>query len=708
MKWSLRTKIIAIVVLAGALPLLLALAALEVSGYRYLTRAKGTAYEREASHIALTLDRILGRDIKNLTSLISLGQIPQLIPEINARVFPPEGKAVKDLDASWAGLSSTSPEVQRITDNELAKKLRAFQRVHPLFVEVIAADSQGRLVAATGKTTDYDQSDESWWQKAMTLSEGAAFLEGLAFDSSSQTFSLDVALPVHGASPTGTPIGVIKVVINASALFASLPVKSPDFEAAVKVVDRNGRIILQLSDEKFVPDDSAISNKAAVNLNPKRAGWFLAPLSDGDKQMVGFAPFNLLGVSGPDGLISNEPLYVVVSNRASAVLFPLTIQLLGAGLGGIILIVVCSGVGLYLAQRNVIRPLIILRNATESLAATTQLQQGPRKAVSSKESLAAVARIRTGDEIEALAGDFAVMAKQLILHQAGLRSEIAEKTEELRNDLDMARELQQAFFPRKYPQVPSRGKSDALTLNFHHLYQAAMSVSGDFCDVIKLSDHRAGIFIADVMGHGTRSALVTAILRTLIQGLAKNVSDPAWVLADLNHQFQETMKQTEQLIFVTACYVVIDTAERTVLCASAGHPSPLCSNRISGVTDLFFDSLKQNPALGLMADATYTTFTRPLRAGDVFLLFTDGVTEAMNDRDEEFGQTRLRHLTETHQNHSLSVLTHAIVSGVREFTQQPEFFDDLCLVAVEAVNNPHVSPMPENTKAPRQTIRRSF
>lgn len=685
MKWSLRTKMIAIIALAGIFPLILGLVALEVTGYRHLISARGSFYEREASHVALTLQRTLQRDVQNLTSLLNIGQVPALLLEIE-RSPQPEGVAIQELDNRWLELTPDSPEVAVATQNPLAERLRVFQREHPLFAEIIVADSIGRLVAATGKTSDFDQSDESWWQQAILLPKGAALLEGLHFDKSSRTFSLDIALPVRAAA-NAPALGVVKVVIRASELFASVPVLSPDFEAEAEIIDRKGQVVLQLADPTFVPNSSSISAQAAHRLNPEKSGWFLAPMNDGDRQMVGFAPFSLFGTYLSNRVISGEPLYVVVSNRASAVLAPLKRQLITLALAGLILVVICTSAGLYLSQRNVIQPLATLRRGTEALAAST-VPNGTRSTdLHPSEALAEVGEIHTHDEIEALAHDFTAMAQQLLRHQKNLHDQIDLKTAELQKDLDMARDLQQAFLPRDYPRIPSEGENDPLTLNFHHLYQAAMSVSGDFCDVIKLGDHRAGIFIADVMGHGTRSALVTAILRTLVHSLAREITDPAWFLTHLNQHFHETMKQTDQLIFVTACYVVIDTRERTAWCASAGHPSPLCCNRVSGTTDLFFDSLKNNPALGLIANASYTPFTRRLRRGDVFVLFTDGVIEAMNERDEEFGQTRLLRCTEHFQNQSLSVLTHAIVGAVKQFTGQSQLGDDLCLVAVEAVAN---------------------
>ncbi len=118
------------------------------------------------------------------------------------------------------------------------------------------------------------------------------------------------------------------------------------------------------------------------------------------------------------------------------------------------------------------------------------------------------------------------MSARLLRYQEDLRAEIAEKTAEIQRDLDMARDFQQAFLPRDYPRVPTDAEEGRLALNFHHVFRAAMSVSGDFLDVIKVNDHCAGVLHR--RRHGPRhplGALVTAILRTLLHGLAKTGED---------------------------------------------------------------------------------------------------------------------------------------------------------------------------------------
>jgi serine phosphatase RsbU (regulator of sigma subunit) len=283
------------------------------------------------------------------------------------------------------------------------------------------------------------------------------------------------------------------------------------------------------------------------------------------------------------------------------------------------------------------------------------------------------------------------MSGKLLRYQEDLKTELAAKTAEIQRDLDMARDFQQAFLPRDYPQVPTHMDECRFTLNFHHIYRAAMSVSGDFFDVIKLNDQCAGVLIADVMGHGTRSALVTAILRTLLQSLAQTGEDPGLFLSLLNHHFYDTMKRTDQVIFVSACFIVFDTQKGTARCASAGHPSPLMGNRRTGEIRPVYKDLKKNPALGLLPEAAYQVFDHELREHDIFLLFTDGVEEAMNGQDEYYGMERLQRAMSDNLKLDIGELTEAIVDDILKFSGDQPLADDLCLVTAEVLLN---KPLP--------------
>lgn len=237
--------------------------------------------------------------------------------------------------------------------------------------------------------------------------------------------------------------------------------------------------------------------------------------------------------------------------------------------------------------------------------------------------------------------------------------------------------------PHSFPKVPSDNALTPFTLNFRHLYKPASSVGGDFFDVVKLDDQRAGVFIADVMGHGARSALVTAILRTLLQNLASESAEPARFLSTLNRHFHGIIRNSGETIFVSAFYMVVDTGAGNVCYASAGHPSPFVADRTSGDVSPLIETLQGNPALGIFADGTYQQWTRSLQGGEMYMLFTDGVHEAYNQAGEEFGLERVRDTIRAQLGDSEADMPTAIVNAVQHFIAPAAPADDICIVTFE-------------------------
>lgn len=702
MKLSLRTKIMGMIVFVGVLLLLLALSVVWVLGYKQRVAEQGGNFQSEALHLADSIRRLVNSDISKLNDLIAVGEFSRLLANEPSRTEP-----ASEIDIRWGGLNPGDSPLAEILRSDISLKLKAFREVNPLVVELLVADAQGRLVAATGKTSDYDQSDESWWQKAMTLPPGKAVLEGLAVDQSAGVFSLDIAIPIAGPSAGSAPTGVLKAVVNVSPLFSEIAV-FPGHNAAVgEVVGASGRVLVRLSDRTFLPTGEILPPEVMTIVRQQKTGWFISEWKSAGKELVGFSPVGFLGVRGSDGTVSGDPCFVVVREPASTVLAPLRqrayiLMVVGAGI-----ILVCAAAALYRVGRNFLQPLEVLENAAAALASTTgQVLHPPRpgQKKSAEDALAAVAAIKTGDEIEEFAGDFQAMSQRLMRYQEDLRREIAEKTAAIQSDLDMAREFQQAFLPRNYPEVPSASQEDPVTLNFQHVYQAAMSVSGDFFDIIKLNDSRAAVLIADVMGHGTRSALVTAILRALLQGLSRAADDPALFLALLNKNFYETMRQADQLIFVSACFVVLDTKDKTLRFASAGHPSPYIGNRCTGQVEPLFGPLRDNPALGLFPASEYQEFSRPLREEDLLLLYTDGIIEALDGEGMEFGKERLARSMMKHLDMDLASFTQATLECVLQFTGYQPPSDDLCLVAVEVAPNRPANVSSVRRKALHETM----
>ena len=260
---------------------------------------------------------------------------------------------------------------------------------------------------------------------------------------------------------------------------------------------------------------------------------------------------------------------------------------------------------------------------------------------------------------------------------------ILHKNEQMETDLRMATELQQALMPNAYPSFPSESKG-VTALRFYHRYLPASMMGGDFFHIARLSDDTAGICICDVMGHGVRAALITAMLRALIETHATEVADPGRFLTELNNEFTRIMKQTGTLVFATVLYCVINIKERSARFARAGHPAPLRVRRTAGEVQMVASGEgSSGPAMGLIPNAPFNTTQAELAPGDFLLFFTDGVVEVENKAGSDFGIEGLRQSIRSNLDQPTESLLEAIISDVYKFADSTVLIDDACLVAAE-------------------------
>src|SRR5215831_9946506 len=198
--------------------------------------------------------------------------------------------------------------------------------------------------------------------------------------------------------------------------------------------------------------------------------------------------------------------------------------------------------------------------------------------------------------------------------------EIRQKNEQIETDLRMATELQQALMPSTYPTFPANAASGATNLRFCHRYLTATQMGGDFFHIARLNDDTAAVCICDVMGHGVRAALITAMMRAMIESHAAEAVDPGRLLTQLNSEFTGILKQTGTLVFVTMLYCVIDIRARHARFARAGHPPPLHVRRSSGeVQSIIIGGDCAGPAIGIIPNAQFKTKESNLAPGDFLL-----------------------------------------------------------------------------------------
>jgi len=263
----------------------------------------------------------------------------------------------------------------------------------------------------------------------------------------------------------------------------------------------------------------------------------------------------------------------------------------------------------------------------------------------------------------------------------GFAAELEKKNAQLEEDLLMAREIQQAFLPQQYPAFPPDQAPEKSALRFFHRYFPAGPVGGDFFDVLPLSDHSALTIICDVMGHGVRAALVTGMIRTLVEQL-RVVEDPGKMLSALNRGLIATFRQTGSRMFVSACCCIADLSAGTLRFSNAGHPPPIHLQK-SGDAGFLKARSSVGPAMGLLDDAAYASSEVRLSAGDRIMLYTDGLYELEDSGPEPFTQGQLLELVREQGALALPDLFDTLLAEVKQRSVNHRLLDDVCLVGMD-------------------------
>ena len=265
-----------------------------------------------------------------------------------------------------------------------------------------------------------------------------------------------------------------------------------------------------------------------------------------------------------------------------------------------------------------------------------------------------------------------------------IAEDLQVKNEQIEADLDMARKLQIAFIPTSYPSFVWDLSMERSALQFSHRYVPSAALAGDFFQIIHISDTKAGILMCDVMGHGVRASLVTAILKGLVGELKLITPFPHVFLRKVNRSINAILKQLDITLFVTAFYGVIDLERGTFHFANAGHPCPLKASRKTGEAELLpTASNDPDPALGLIDNFKYAFNSIPIEEGDTLLFYTDGIIEVENKRGEEFGCERFVNLFKNMGQQGSDTILDRLMDRVHEFSEGKNVLDDMCIVKVD-------------------------
>jgi hypothetical protein len=249
---------------------------------------------------------------------------------------------------------------------------------------------------------------------------------------------------------------------------------------------------------------------------------------------------------------------------------------------------------------------------------------------------------------------------------------ISERERFLR-ELEIARSVQMRFLPQKLPDFPS--------LEIVSLCQPAMEVGGDYYDFVQISERYMSVLIGDVSGKGVSAAFYMTMVKGIIKTLSRKVMKPAALLAEANEIFCENAPRD---VFVTIIYGIFDLEERTLTFASAGHNPLIIWKKKTNATQ------SVNPrgiALGLDKGPQYRAIIEdaviPIEEDDIYVFYTDGVTEAMNTKQEIFGEERLCETIQKNATLPPRILQKTIIEAVGDFSGKEPQHDDFTMVVIK-------------------------
>jgi len=278
--------------------------------------------------------------------------------------------------------------------------------------------------------------------------------------------------------------------------------------------------------------------------------------------------------------------------------------------------------------------------------------------------------IDSGTELGEIAQAFSGITQKLRESQRNLADQ-----ERLQKEMQVAQEIQQTLLPMEFPEL------DGYELSSY--YEAAKEVGGDYYDFVEVDHDTLGIAVADVSGKGVPGSLVMTMIRTALRTEARGLKDAAEVLARVNSFVSNDIKKG---MFVTVFYLIIDSKKRSVNYASAGH-NPMILYRASTEKTYYLNPKGFPIGVQLPEKDLFRSYiqsdTIKLAKGDILLVYTDGITEAMNPSRELYGEERLLNVLRTHGHLSADEFVEKLKDDIYSFTEGAAQYDDITLVAIK-------------------------
>jgi phosphoserine phosphatase RsbU/P len=402
-------------------------------------------------------------------------------------------------------------------------------------------------------------------------------------------------------------------------------------ESVFSVAEERGDEDLRAIGKRMISGESAII--PFVSFATGKLSWLaFTPLESADWTMA--------------ALLSQEEMHAQIAQLAR--------RQTAAGMAGLLLL----WLAISLISRSITRPIAQLEDAAGNLADGDLDADLPAP--------------RGRDEVATLTSAFGKMREQLKRHIADLQTSTAAR-ERMQSELRIAHDIQMSLVPKTFPPLPMRDDIDLFAV-----LNPAREVGGDFYDFFLLDERRMAVAIGDVSGKGVPAALFMAVTRSFLRSAFRADSDPGEVMGHVNAELYEG---NESCMFATLFVGVYDLADGSLRYVNAGHNPPIIYQRDAQIEWI---AEPRGPAAGVIGDAQYQSGRIALPIGSSLILYTDGVTEAMNAGEELYGDERLaqflRERATPRQN------CHEVIDGligdVMDFADGARQSDDITVLAL--------------------------
>lgn len=285
--------------------------------------------------------------------------------------------------------------------------------------------------------------------------------------------------------------------------------------------------------------------------------------------------------------------------------------------------------------------------------------------------------VRTGDELEDLAGTFNQMTIDLRNNIADLEANLAAE-ERMKQELKIASEIQHSLLPERFPAFPERREFD-----LYAIMEPAYEVGGDFYDFFFVDSDRLYLCVADVSGKGIPAAMFMARTRMLLRFEAANGSSPDEILLNVNNELE---KSNAACMFATVFCAIMDMKTGYLHYASAGHNPPLLCTKDKG-----FEYLELHKALAIgpmpQKAGVYVTQHLEMSGGDILFIYTDGIVEAENPERKQFGEPRLKEMLNSDRDAWPREMIDDVVGKVHIFAGDARQSDDITALVVKYIGD---------------------